>query len=100
MCVSCSIQDEATGDSVDDRGGRDARRSSRVARSGRSIGGDDDGRRAEADAEAFRKGGARTSIGSDFRFDSIWIILDLRRFDPIRFERIVRERTRRWVRWG
>jgi hypothetical protein len=73
LCVSCSIQDIET---------RVVRRASRV-RDDRS-GGDDDGRRAEADAEAFAERG-RANVDR-IRFSiSIWIILDLIviRFDSV-----------------
>ena len=53
LCVSYSIQDEATGDSVDDRRSRRASFAARRAFGTIDRGGDDDGRRAEADAEAF-----------------------------------------------
>ena len=68
LCVSCSIQEQATGDSVDDRR---SRRASFVAR--RAFGTIDRGETTTGDARRRTrrrswKGGARTSIGFDFRF--------------------------------
>ena len=84
LCVSCSIQDEATGDSVDDRRSRRASFAARRAFGTIDRGGDDDGRRAEADAEVDAERGGATVDRIRFSI-SIWIILDssVIRFDSV-----------------
>jgi len=84
VCVSYSIQDEATGDSVDDRRSRRASFAARRAFGTIDRGGDDDGRRAEADAEVDAERGGATVDRIRFSI-SIWIILDssVIRFDSV-----------------